>query len=291
MGGMGSLVQYSDGYWTSKDGLRLHYRDYPGSKSRPPIICIPGLTRNARDFEHVAKRLAGDWRVICVELRGRGESDHAKDPMTYVPASYVEDMELLLAELKIKKFVSISTSLGGLVTMLLAAAKPGRVVGALLNDIGPVLDPRGLARIRSGVGRSYTWPTWIHAARDLGDQQRVVYPSYTLEDWLAYAKRVCRLTKQGRVVFDHDLRIAEPLKADPGVAVDLWPIYEALGDAPVAILRGGLSDLLSEATAKDMARRLPNAKLTTVSGVGHAPALNEPAATRAIGALLKAVMT
>lgn len=288
---MGSLVQYSDGYWTSKDGLRLHYRDYPGSKSRPPIICIPGLTRNARDFEHVAKRLAGDWRVICVELRGRGESDHAKDPMTYVPASYVEDMELLLAELKIKKFISISTSLGGLVTMLLAAAKPGRVVGALLNDIGPVLDPRGLARIRSGVGRSYTWPTWIHAARDLGDQQRVVYPSYTLEDWLAYAKRVCRLTKQGRVVFDHDLRIAEPLKADPGVAVDLWPIYDALGDAPVAILRGGLSDLLSEATAKDMARRLPNAKLTTVSGVGHAPALNEPAATRAIGALLKAVMT
>lgn len=291
MGGMGSLVQYSDGYWTSKDGLRLHYRDYPGSKSRPPIICIPGLTRNARDFEHVAKRLAGDWRVICVELRGRGESDHAKDPMTYVPATYVEDMELLLAELKIKKFISISTSLGGLVTMLLAAAKPGRVVGALLNDIGPVLDPRGLARIRSSVGRSYTWPTWIHAARDLGDQQRVVYPSYTLEDWLAYAKRVCRLTKQGRVVFDHDLRIAEPLKADPGVAVDLWPLYDAFGDAPVAILRGGLSDLLSEATAKDMARRLPHAKLTTVSGVGHAPALNEPAATRAIGALLKAVMT
>lgn len=288
---MGGQAQYSDGYWTSKDGLRLHYRDYPGSKSRPPIICIPGLTRNARDFEHVANRLAGDWRVICVELRGRGESAHAKDPMTYVPATYVEDMELLLAELKIKKFVSISTSLGGLVTMLLAAAKPGRVVGALLNDIGPVLDPRGLARIRSSVGRSYTWPTWIHAARDLGDQQRVVYPSYTLEDWLAYAKRVCRLTKKGRVVFDHDLRIAEPLKADPGVAVDLWPFYEALVDAPVAILRGGLSDLLSEATAKDMTRRLPNAKLTTVSGVGHAPALNEPAATRAIGALLKAVMT
>ena len=291
MGGMGGQAQYSDGYWTSKDGLRLHYRDYPGSKSRPPIICIPGLTRNARDFEHVAKRLAGDWRVICVELRGRGESEHAKDPMTYVPATYVEDMELLLAELKIKKFVSISTSLGGLVTMLLAAAKPGRVVGALLNDIGPVLDPRGLARIRSSVGRSYTWPTWIHAARDLGDQQRVVYPSYTLEDWLAYAKRVCRLTKKGRVVFDHDLRIAEPLKADPGLAVDLWPFYEALGDAPVSILRGGLSDLLSEATAKDMARRLPNAKLTTVNGVGHAPALDEPAATRAIGALLKAVMT
>jgi peptidoglycan/xylan/chitin deacetylase (PgdA/CDA1 family) len=126
---------------------------------------------------------------------------------------------------------------------------------------------------------------------DNNDMKMWTGPAMTPEQWLAYAKRVCRLTKQGRVVFDHDLRIAEPLKADPGVAVDLWPLYDAFGDAPVAILRGGLSDLLSEATAKDMARRLPHAKLTTVSGVGHAPALNEPAATRAIGALLKAVMT
>jgi pimeloyl-ACP methyl ester carboxylesterase len=119
--------------------------------------------------------------------------------------------------------------------------------------------------------------------------QAVVYPSYKLEDWIAYAKRVCRLTAQGRIVLDYDMQIAEPMKlaAEP---YDLWPAYEALGTAPVAILRGALSDLLSEATAKDMARRLPNARLTTVSGVGHAPALNEPAATRALGALLKAVM-
>jgi pimeloyl-ACP methyl ester carboxylesterase len=288
---MGGQAQYTDGYWTSNDGLKLHYRDYAGAKNRPPIICIPGLTRNARDFEHVAKRLAGDWRVICVELRGRGESAYAKDPMTYVPATYAEDLEILLAELKIKKFVSIGTSLGGLVTMLLAAAKPGRIVGALLNDVGPELDPRGLVRIRSTVGKTHSWPTWVHAARDLGEQQGMVYPAYKLEDWLDFAKRVCRLTQQGRVVFDHDLRISEPIKADPGVAVDLWPFYEALDAAHVAILRGSLSDLLSEKTAKEMARRLPNAKLTTVNGVGHAPALNEPAATRAIGALLKAVMT
>lgn len=291
MGGMGGQAQYTDGYWTSNDGLKLHYRDYAGAKNRPPIICIPGLTRNARDFEHVAKRLAGDWRVICVELRGRGESAYAKDPMTYIPATYAEDLELLLTELKIKKFVSIGTSLGGLVTLLLAAAKPGRIVGALLNDVGPELDPRGLVRIRSTVGKTHSWPTWVHAARDLGEQQGMVYPAYKLEDWLDFAKRVCRLTQQGRVVFDHDLRISEPIKADPGVAVDLWPFYEALGTAHVAILRGSLSDLLSEKTAKEMARRLPNAKLTTVNGVGHAPALNEPAATRAIGALLKAVMT
>ncbi len=286
---MGSKAQYTDGYWWSNDGLRLHYRDYPGDKSRPPIICIPGLTRNARDFEHVAARLSGDWRVICVDLRGRGESAYAKDPMTYVPLTYVQDLEALLAELKIKKFVSIGTSLGGLITMLMAGLKPGRIVGALLNDIGPVVDEKGLDRIRTSVGRTHSWPTWVHAARDLGEMQAVVYPSYKLEDWIAYAKRVCRLTAQGRIVLDYDMQIAEPMKlaAEP---YDLWPAYEALGTAPVAILRGALSDLLSEATAKDMARRLPNARLTTVSGVGHAPALNEPAATRALGALLKAVM-
>jgi pimeloyl-ACP methyl ester carboxylesterase len=289
MGAMGSKAQYTDGYWWSNDGLRLHYRDYPGDKSRPPIICIPGLTRNARDFEHVAARLSGDWRVICVDLRGRGESAYAKDPMTYVPLTYVQDLEALLAELKIKKFVSIGTSLGGLITMLMAGLKPGRIVGALLNDIGPVVDEKGLDRIRTSVGRTHSWPTWVHAARDLGEMQAVVYPSYKLEDWIAYAKRVCRLTAQGRIVLDYDMQIAEPMKlaAEP---YDLWPAYEALGTAPVAILRGALSDLLSEATAKDMARRLPNARLTTVSGVGHAPALNEPAATRALGALLKAVM-
>lgn len=289
MGAMGAKAQYTDGYWTSNDGLRLHFRDYPGDKGRPPILCLPGLTRNARDFEHVAQRLSGDWRVICVDLRGRGESAYAKDPSTYAPATYVADLEALLKELKIKRFVAIGTSLGGLLTMLLAAQKPGRIVGALLNDIGPVLDERGLDRIRTSVGRSHSWPTWVHAARDLGEMQAIIYPSYTLEDWIAYAKRVCRLTQQGRIVLDYDLQIAEPMK-QPSAPMDLWPIYEALGDAPVAIVRGALSDLLSEATARDMVRRLPHAKLTTVAGVGHAPALNEPAATRALGALLKAVM-
>jgi pimeloyl-ACP methyl ester carboxylesterase len=277
---MGTKVQYTDGYWWSNDGLRLHYRDYAGDKSRPPILCIPGLTRNVRDFEHVAQRLAGDWRVICVDLRGRGESAYAKDPMTYVPLTYVQDIEALLAELKIKRFVAIGTSLGGIITMMMAGLKPGRIVGALLNDIGPVLDERGLERIRTSVGRSHSWPTWVQA---------VVYPSYKLEDWIAYAKRVCRLTQQGRIILDYDLQIAEPM-ARPTEAFDLWPAYEALGTAPVAIVRGALSDLLSEHTAKDMVRRLPHARLTTVSGVGHAPALNEPAATRALGALLKAVM-
>ena len=147
------MASWSDGYWGSNDGLRLHYRDYAGDASRPPIICIPGLTRNARDFEGVADRLAGQWRLICVELRGRGGSEAAKDPMSYMPVTYLQDMEALVAELKLDRFVLFGTSLGGLITMLMAASGRQRIAGALLNDIGPVLEARGLERIRSYVGR------------------------------------------------------------------------------------------------------------------------------------------
>jgi pimeloyl-ACP methyl ester carboxylesterase len=288
MGLMAGIVQYTDGYWWAEDGLRLHYRDYAGPKSKPPIICIPGLTRNARDFEHVAERLAGDWRVICVELRGRGESAYAKTPLSYAPLIYAQDIEALLAELKIKRFVSFGTSLGGIVTMLLASMKKGRIVGALLNDIGPVIEAVGVERIRSYVGKSVSWPTWVHAARDLAELQGHAYPDYTLVDWIAMAKRLNRLTSTGRIVPDYDAKIAEPMRtaAEP---VDLWPAYDALGDVPVTILRGGLSDILSAETAKAMAKRLPGAKLVTLPRIGHAPALDEPASNRAIDALLQAV--
>jgi pimeloyl-ACP methyl ester carboxylesterase len=106
------MAAWSDGYWWSNDGLRLHYRDHAGPADRPPIICIPGLTRNARDFEGVAGRLGGSWRVICVELRGRGESAYAKDPMTYVPLTYLQDMEALIRELGLERFILFGTSLG-----------------------------------------------------------------------------------------------------------------------------------------------------------------------------------
>src|SRR3712207_212116 len=114
------MASWTDGYWWSNHGLRLHYRAYAGDPSRPPIICIPGLTRNARDFEGVAERLAGEWRLICVDLRGRVESAYAKGPMAYVPLTYLQDMEALIRELALERFILFGTSLGGLVTMLLA---------------------------------------------------------------------------------------------------------------------------------------------------------------------------
>ncbi len=289
MGAMGGILQYQDGYWTSQDGLRLHYRDYPGGKGRPPILCIPGLTRNGRDFEVVAERLAGDWRVICVDLRGRGESDYAKDAASYAPPTYLADLEALIAALKLKRFIVFGTSLGGIMTMLLAASAPGRIAGALINDIGPDIETGGLDRIRSFVGKTQSWPTWLHAARGISEIQGAAYPAYGLTEWLAMAKRTCRLTAQGRITPDYDVRIAEPMRVAAPVAVDLWPFYEALGDAPVTILRGALSDILTEETAKKMAKRLPNARLVSVANTGHAPALDEPEAIRAINALIKKI--
>ena len=285
------MVAWSDGYWVSSDGLKLHYRDYAGGASRPPILCIPGLTRNARDFEGVAERLAGKWRLICVDLRGRGESAHAKDPMTYLPPAYLQDLEALIAEQKLERFILFGTSLGGLMTMLLAASGRERVAGALLNDIGPEVETRGLEHIRSYVGRSQNWPTWLHAARFLAEAQSDRYPGWSLDQWLLYAKRVCRLTAAGRIVFDYDMRIAEPFKLPGGEAgFDLWPVFRALGGIPSLIVRGGISDLLSADTVAKMLAENPAMQSATVPNVGHAPTLDEPEAQAAIDALLKRVL-
>lgn len=282
------MADYKDGYWWSNDGLRLHYRDYAGRSDRPPIFCFHGLTRNARDFEPVANRLAGEWRLICPEMRGRAESAYAKDPMTYVPLTYVQDIERLLADLGVTRFIAFGTSLGGIITMLLAATRPGRIAGALLNDIGPVIEQTGLDRIKGYVGTGGSYPTWVHAARALAENNADVYPFYKLEDWLGMAKRLFRLTSGGRIVLDYDMRIAEPLRMPGGEAgVDLWPTLEALKDVPVLIVRGECSDLLSEATVRQMAARLNQAEVLTVPGVGHAPVLDEPGATEAVDRLLQ----
>lgn len=284
------MASWSDCYWTSNDGLRLHYRDYPGHDGRPPIVCIPGLTRNARDFEGVAERLAGEWRVICVDLRGRGESAHARDPMTYVPRTYMDDIEKLLAELELRRFVLFGTSLGGLVTMLLAARDNERLAGALINDIGPVIETRGLDHIRSYVGRSQSWPTWLHAARALSEPNRDRYPDWKLDDWLVFAKRVCRLSASGRILLDYDMRIAEPFKQPGGAGGgELWSAFDGLVGVPSLVLRGELSDLLSAETIAEMERRNPDLESVTVPRVGHAPTLDEPESIAAIERLLARV--
>lgn len=284
------MTGWTDGFWESSDGLRLHYRDYAGGRDRPPILCIPGLTRNARDFEGVAERLAGKWRLICVDLRGRGDSAYARDPMTYAPPVYLQDLEALIAELKLERFVLFGTSLGGLMTMLLAASNAERIAGALLNDIGPDLEPRGIDHIRSYVGRARDWPTWLHAARFIAEAQADRYPDWELDQWLVYAKRLAKLSPAGRVVYDYDMRIAEPFKLPGGEAgFDLWPLFRSLANTPALLVRGELSDLLSAETAAKMLAEAPSMEQVVVPRVGHAPTLDEPEAIAGIDRLLKRV--
>ena len=284
------MAEFEDGYWASADELRLHYRNYTGPASRAPLVCMPGLTRNARDFEPVANLLNGKRRMLAIDFRGRGESAHAKDPMTYMPITYAQDMDLLLRELNLKKFVLFGTSLGGIVSMLLAPQWKDRLAGVILNDVGPELGKAGAERIRAYVGQGRSFETWMHAARAMAEAQGDVYPGYGLEEWLRFAKRTCKLASSGRIVFDYDMKISEPFKLPGGEAgVDLWPLYDLLLDVPMLILRGEKSDILEKATAAKMVKKAKQAQLVTIKGIGHAPSLDEPDAQLAIAGFLKSL--
>lgn len=282
------MERYEDRYWTSSDGLKLHFRDYVGPEegSALPILCLHGLTRNARDFEDLAEHLSQSHRVIVPEMRGRGLSEYAKDTSTYAPPIYVGDVERLLSELEIERFIAIGTSMGGLMTMLMAAAKPGRIAAAVINDIGPVIETDGVARIGSYVGQGRSYPTWIHAARSLQSVHSSAFPDFDLDQWLAMAKRTLVVSQNGRISYDYDMAIAEPFsKPDNAAPPNLWLAYEALRDVPMLLVRGELSDLLSEDTVNQMGVRNPAMRTVTVPRVGHAPTLDEPIVRDSIDSL------
>lgn len=282
------MASFEDRFWTSRDGLRLHFRDYAGGDSGlAPVVCLPGLTRNARDFERLAARTAPLRRVLCLDLRGRGDSEYARDAASYNPIQYVEDLLALLEQEGIERFVAVGTSLGGLMTMALALGQPERIAAAVLNDVGPVLERAGLERIREYVGQGRSFPTWVHAARALEDAHGDFYPGQDLGFWIGTAKERMTVGGNGRIVFDYDMKIAEPFETfDAGAMPDLWPAFAALAGRPLLFVRGGLSDLLSAATLDEMVARAPGSRAVTIGQVGHAPTLNEPAAVEAVARLL-----
>ncbi|GAA0470293.1 alpha/beta hydrolase [Parasphingorhabdus litoris] len=267
----------------------MHYRDYPSASGKTPIICVPGLTRNVRDFEHLGQWLNGERRIIMVNLRGRGESEYAKDSATYNAKSYVEDIVKLMDEIDLPKAIFFGTSLGGIVTMIMAHKHPERVAGALLNDIGPEIDQRGLDRIGENVGLGRSFDTWAHAARDLAESSANIYPDYSLKDWIGFAKKLYRMNSSGRIKLDYDMKISEPFERKGGGSDAMWRMLESLKKLPTLVLRGERSDLFSDATAKKMMNILENGELVTVARVGHAPSLEEPRSLDAIAALLQRV--
>jgi pimeloyl-ACP methyl ester carboxylesterase len=281
---------WTDRFWTSRDGLKLHYRDYPGSSARPPLLMLHGLTRNSRDFEDLAERHAGEWRVLVPDFRGRGMSEWDPNSANYHPPVYARDVLELLDEIGIAEAVFIGTSLGGLVTMIIATVAPQRIAGVLLNDVGPELNLTGIDRIKSYVGKSVVFHDWDEAAAELRRRHSEVHPAYGEAEWQRYARRVICKTDRG-FEFDYDMKIAEPFEAgNTGEVRNGWPFYHALAGRPALVLRGEYSDLLSDPVFERMATEIPDVEVVTVPGVGHAPDLSEPEATAAIDRLLDRVL-
>jgi pimeloyl-ACP methyl ester carboxylesterase len=279
--------RHREGHFLVRDGLRLHFRDYPGSADRPPLLCLPGLTRNARDFEAFAERYSPQYRVLTLEFRGRGESEYDPLPARYVPLTYAGDVLEFLDQLSVREAIFVGTSLGGLVTMTVAAISPDRIAAAILNDVGPDLSKEGLDRIRSYVGKDLRFTSWDEAANVIAENNNHVPASFTKADWVRMAHRVCR-ERDGEIVFDYDPAIALPFNtAGPTPVFDMWPLFALLAQKPLLVIRGEKSDLLTAAAAERMHSVAPKAKFAVVRGVGHAPELDESEAVASIDEFLK----
>jgi len=280
------------------DGIDLYARDYApqGSASgKPPVLCLHGLTRNSRDFEDFAPRVAAlGRRVLTLDMRGRGRSGYDPNSARYAPPFYAGDVAAFLAHQGIPNAVFVGTSMGGLITMIVAAMAPDFIAGAVLNDVGPKLEPESLSRIASNVGLQHTpVKTWDEAARRCQVINGRAFPDADAAFWLAFAQRTQSERADG-IHWDYDPNIAVPFreqfaKADDQPAFDLTPYFDALALKPLLVVRGGISDLLLAQGLDFMRARAPNLQTATVTGVGHAPFLTEPEAWAAVEAFLATI--
>ncbi len=277
---------YRERRFAAQDGLQLYFRDYgdPGSAATP-VLCLGGLTRNARDFDALARRLAGERRVLCLDLRGRGRSDYDPDWRNYVPATYLNDIAHLLAVAGVHRVVVVGTSLGGVLAMAMGAAMPSALAGAVLNDIGPEIERGGLDPILSYIRVDRPQPDWESAVRTI----RTLLPDLAFQDeamFEAMARNTWREGGDGLLHFDWDVNIVRPALADGGATADLWPFFRGLRRVPLLAFRGAASTILSADCFARMAGERPDAGMVTVPRTGHAPTLGEPECIAALDAFL-----
>jgi pimeloyl-ACP methyl ester carboxylesterase len=273
---------FADMFVSAQDGLRLHVRSY-GSRlaATLPVVCLPGLTRTAVDFHPLATALANDpaepRRVLAVDYRGRGESDYDRDPENYTLPTELSDLLAVLTALGIGRAVFVGTSRGGLLAMLLATVRPAVIAGVVLNDIGPVIEPKGLLRIKSYVGKLPTPRSYEEGGEILRRLFGAQFPRFSTEDWLRFAHRSWK-DQNGKLVPDYDVRLATQLAgADfERPLPPLWHQFDALARVPLMVVRGSNSDLLSAETVAAMRARRYDIDVVTVPDQGHAPLLAEP---------------
>ncbi|NHN38469.1 alpha/beta hydrolase [Pseudomaricurvus alcaniphilus] len=285
---------YRDVWYVSADGLRLYARDYSPvigrranerqAQSRVTLLCMHGLTRNSADFEGLCEALRRDYRLVVPDQRGRGRSAYDPDSSHYQPAQYAADMLGLIEQLQLEQVVLIGTSMGGLMAMILNALKPGFFKAVVLNDIGPEVNPAGLERIKSYVGKDRAVKSWEAAAAEARRLNGAAFPDYTDADWMRFARRTFGLDSSGKLLRLYDAAIARPIASDAGSAVppDLWPLFAQLAAQPLLLVRGELSDILTAATVAKMQSLVPDMQYLEVPRVGHAPMLDEPQAIAAL---------
>jgi len=289
------MTGFAQRRWTSADGLSLFARDHAPADgpARLPVIAIHGLTRNSADFGIIAPLIAQSGRrVLSIDVRGRGRSDRAPDPMTYQPDTYARDVQALLDQLGIARAVFLGTSMGGLITMTLAAQRPKAVAAAILNDIGPAVSPEGLARIAAYSGQPVEIGSWADATAYARRINAIAFPYYTDGDWDAFARRVFREDADGSIALDYDPDISVPIRAAGAKALvpNLWPMFRRLArKRPTLLIRGETSDLLGPDIADRMRKLAPEMAYAEIPGIGHAPMLDEPAARSAIFEFLAGV--
>ncbi|GAB3285273.1 alpha/beta fold hydrolase [Parahaliea aestuarii] len=279
-----------DVYYRSDDGLKLYAYDYnTAGPDAPVLLCLHGLTRNSSDFTRLASDLSPRYRIICADQRGRGRSDYDSNPANYQPVTYVRDMFALLDHLQLPRVIVIGTSMGGLMGMMMGAMQPQRIAGLLLNDIGPEVDPAGLARIQSYVGKSRPVRNWEEALAQSQAINGAAFPDFSPGQWRDFTRGLYR-NVDGVPVLAYDPAIAQPIDAaqENAVPPDLWPLFDSL-NLPVLVVRGAESDILAPTTAAAMCERGHDCQLQEIPRRGHAPTLDEPAARQAIGRWLQSL--
>ena len=278
------MPKFEEKYFRSRDGLKLYYRDYPGDPAKAPLLYLPGLTRNSADFDRSATHIAPRRRVISADQRGRGRSQHDVNWINYHPGMYVDDMWILLRELRIDRVIIVGTSLGG----VMASMRPRQLAGVVLNDIGPELEIIGARRIQSYVGRTHDIPNWDEAIAHVKRNFSGMYPDLTEPRWREFARNSFEEGADGRVRYAYDCKIAELMRWLPyGAMPPMWYAYASLRSIPTLAIRGELSDLLSPSIFERMRREKPDLLQLSVPNRGHAPLLHEPFCQEALDRFLE----
>ena len=279
-------MHHSEHTYTSDDGLKLFYREYGKGNAGIPVLCLPGITRNSRDFEDIAKHLADHYHVLAVDFRGRGFSEHDPNWRNYHPQTYANDVVRLLDIVDFDRVLLLGTSLGGLVSTILAAQQGERIVGVILNDIGPEIGEAGLTRIKAYIGKIPPVENWRQAAAQAHEIYEHAWPGLSDEKWMHIAKCGYREDERGVPRLDIDPAIGDAARTVGAGLLDPWEMFDGLANIPLLVIQGELSDILTDDIVRRMLDKKPDMQHLKLANRGHPALLDEPDCLRAIDSFI-----